>query len=144
MNKSEQNSNANANPKDLFSVYQQGFNSIFGTVRQYVPQYHQSITNVQQEYLQVCENFVATAVNMQKEFAKQAGVNTSVPEAVTKIAKESTNDIAKMAGIQNQMILATIDATQQNIKTFKDNTKSFADLNKNIIQSWISAFTPKN
>jgi len=40
--------------------------------------------------------------------------------------------------------LASIDATQQNIKTFNDNAKSFVELNKNILQSWISAFTTKN
>lgn len=137
MSKNEQQ----ANPKDLFSAYQHGFNSIFNAVRQSVPQYHQSITNVQQEYLQVCENFVSTAVNMQKEFAKQAGINAAIPEAMTKVVKESANDLAKMTSIQNQMVLATIDATQQNIKTFSDNTKSFAELNKNVIQSWISTIT---
>jgi hypothetical protein len=40
-------------------------------------------------------------------------------------------------------MLTTIDATQQNIKTFNDNVKSLADLNKNILQSWISTFTTK-
>ena len=29
------------------------------------------------------------------------------------------------------------------LKTFNDNAKSFADLNKNILQSWISVFTTK-
>jgi len=46
--------------------------------------------------------------------------------------------------MQNQIALATIDATQQNIKTFNDNAKSFADLNKNVLQSWISTFTARN
>ena len=46
--------------------------------------------------------------------------------------------------LQNQIVLASIDATQQNIKTFNDNAKSFVELNKNILQSWISAFATKN
>jgi hypothetical protein len=57
--------------------------------------------------------------------------------------RDTTEEIVKATSIQNQMALATIDATQQNIKTFNDNAKSFADLNKNIMQSWITAFTTR-
>ena len=35
-----------------------------------------------------------------------------------------------------------MDATTQNVKAFNDNVTAFTDLNKNIIQSWISTFTP--
>jgi spore coat polysaccharide biosynthesis protein SpsF (cytidylyltransferase family) len=57
---------------------------------------------------------------------------------------DTTDEFVKVNSIQNQVVLATIDATQQNIKTFNDNAKSFADLNRNILQSWISVFTTKN
>ena len=140
MSKNEQH----ANPKDIFSVYQQSFDKFFNTVKQSVPQYHQSVTNVQQEYLQACENFVTSTVSLQKEFARKSGINTVVPEAATKIVRDSSDELVKASNIQNQIVLAAIDATQQNIKTFNDNAKSFADLNKNILQSWISAFTPRN
>ncbi len=139
MSKNEQQ----ANPRDIFSVYQQGFDKLFNAVRQSVPQYHQSITNVQQEYLQACENLVTSSVTLQKELARKSGVNTVVPEAAAKIVRDSSAEFVKATGIQNQLVLAAIDATQQNIKTFNDNAKSFADLNRNILQSWISAFTPR-
>jgi len=42
------------------------------------------------------------------------------------------------------LVKTTIDATVQNIKTFNDNVNAFADLNKNIIQSWMTPFTQKN
>ena len=143
MSKNEPTGN-NTNPKDLFSVYQQSFDKFFNAIRQSVPQYHQSVTNVQQEYLQACENLVNSTVSLQKEFVKKSGVNTIVPEAATRLVRDSSEEVVKTSNIQNQMILATIDATQQNIKTFNDNAKSFAELNKNIIQSLISACTPKN
>ena len=132
------------NTKDVFSVYQENVDKLFTSIRQSVPQYHQSITNVQQEYLQAYENVVDSTITLQKEYAKKAGVATTIPEATLKVIRDTTEEFVKAASIQNQVALATIDATQQNIKTFNDNAKSFADLNRNILQSWITAFTTKN
>ena len=141
MSKNEQ---TQANPKDAFSVYQQNVDKLFTTVKQSVPQYHQSITNVQQEFLQAYENMIDSSITLQKEFVKKSGITTSIPEAALKVMRDTTEEFVKAASIQNQMALASIDATQQNIKAFNDNAKSFAELNKNIVQSWISAFTTHN
>ena len=138
------NETTQGNPKDLFSVYQENVDKIFNGIKQSVPQYHQSITNVQQEYLQAYENMVDSSITLQKEYVKKAGIASNIPEATLKIIHDTTEEFLKAASIQNQVALATIDATQQNIKTFNDNAKSFADLNKNILQSWISAFATKN
>ncbi|MFQ5782582.1 MAG: hypothetical protein ACE5GR_05960 [Nitrosopumilus sp.] len=138
------NETTTKSPKDVFSVYQQNVENIFNGIKQSVPQYHQSITNVQQEYLQAYENVVDSTITLQKEYAKKTGIATNIPEATLKVIHDTTEEFAKAASIQNQVALATIDATQQNIKTFNDNAKSFAVLNKNILQSWISAFATKN
>ena len=129
-------------PKDIFGVYQYNVDRYLDSIKQSVPRYHQSVTNAQQEYLQACENMFNSAITMQKEFAKKAGITTNVPEAALKVIHDTTEEVVKATGIQNQIGLAAIDATQQNIKTFNDNAKAFADLNRNILQSWISAFTP--
>jgi len=138
------NETTTQSPKDVFSVYQKNVDKLFNGIKQSVPQYHQSITNVQQEYLQAYENIVDSTITLQREYAKKAGIATNIPEATLKVIRDTTEEFVKAASIQNQVTLATIDATQQNIKTFNDNAKSFADLNRNILQSWISAFTTKN
>ena len=138
------NETTTKNSKDIFSVYQQNVDKLFNGIKQAVPQYHQSITNVQQEYLQAYENVVDSTITLQKEYVKKAGIATNIPEATLKVIHDTTEEFVKAASIQNQVALATIDATQQNIKTFNDNAKSFADLNRNILQSWISVFTTKN
>ena len=137
------NETTNTNSKDVFSVYQENVDKLFNGIKQSVPQYHQSITNVQQEYLQAYENIVDSTITLQKEYAKKSGIAANIPEATLKVIHDTTEEFVKAASIQNQVALATIDATQQNIKTFNDNAKSFADLNRNILQSWISAFTTK-
>ena len=138
------NETTQTNPKDVFSVYQENVDKLFNGIKQSVPQYHQSITNVQQEYLQAYENIVDSTITLQKEYVKKAGIAANIPEATLKVINDTTEEFVKATSIQNQVTLATIDATQQNIKTFNDNAKSFADLNRNILQSWISVFTTKN
>ncbi len=140
MSKNEQ---TQSNPKDIFSVYQQNVDKFFNGIRTSVPQYHQAITNVQQEFIQVYENIADSAVSLQKEYAKKAGIATNIPEATIKVIQDTTEEIVKATSIQNQVTLATIDAAQQNIKTFNDNANSFAELNRNILQSWISVFSTK-
>jgi len=138
------NETTTINSKDVFTVCQENVNKLFDGIKHSVPQYHQSITNVQQEYLQAYENVVDSTITLQKDYVRKAGIAANVPQATLKVIHDTTEEFVKAASIQNQVTLATIDATQQNIKTFNDNAKSFADLNRNILQSWISAFTKTN
>ena len=131
------------NSKDVFSAYQENVDKIFTGVKQSVPRYHQSITNVQQEYLQAFENVVNSSIMLQNDYVKKTGIATNVPEATLKIVHATAEEFVKASSLQNQIVLATMDATQQNIKTFNDHVQSFVDLNRNILQSWVSAFTFK-
>jgi len=132
------------NSKDIFSIYQKNINKIFYGVKKSVPKYHQSITNLQQEYFQAFENMVDFSITLQKEFVTKNNVVSDVPSITLKMINDATEEFGKIFSIQNQIVLANIDTTQQNIKTFNDNIKSFVELNKNILQSWISIFTTKN
>ena len=130
--------------KDIFAVYQQNVDKYFSGVKQSVPRYHQSVTNVQQEYLDAVENVFNSTIALQKDFASKSGITTNVPSAALKVIRDTTEEIVKAYDVQNKVTLASIDSTQQNIKTFNENAKSFADLNKNLVQSWISTFTQKS
>lgn len=129
-------------PKDIFALYIQNVDKFFNGIEKTIPSYHQSITDLQQEWLQAFENNIKSVVSLQQEFANKAGINTTVPEAALKAIRDTNEEIVKSYSVQNQVFLAAIDATKQNVKTFNDNAKSFADMNKNIMRYWISAFTP--
>ncbi len=129
-------------PKDIFALYIQNVDKFFNGVEKTIPSYHQSITDLQQEWLQAFENNIKSVVTLQQEFANKAGINTTVPEAALKAIRDTNEEVVKSYSVQNQVFLAAIDATKQNVKTFNDNAKSFADMNKNIMRYWISAFTP--
>jgi len=88
--------------KDMFSVYQENVDKIFSGIRHSVPQYHQSITNVQQEYLQAYENIVDSTITLQKEYAKKAGIVTNIPQTTLKVIHDTTEEFVKAASIQNK------------------------------------------
>jgi hypothetical protein len=129
--------------KDMFSKYQENVDKIFNSAKRTVPRYHQSSTNIQHELLQSFENMVDLSIMIQKEFVKTVGITPNTPTSILNVIDDTSEEFVKATSIQNQIMLTTIDAAQQNIKTFNDNVKSLADLNKNILESWISAFTTK-
>lgn len=128
--------------KDIFALYQQSIDEFFTGVEKSIPNYHQSITNLQQEWLQTCENTIKTMISVQQEFVNKAGINTTVPEATLMAIKNTNEEILKAYSVQTQVTLAAIDASRENIKTFNDNAKFFADMGRNMAQYWISVFTP--
>ena len=129
--------------KDAFSICKQNVDKTFSGIKQSVPQYHQAITNVQQECLKAFENITNTAFEFQKDMAQKSGIPTGLTYAAARGAGDASDEIAKAVSVNNQMVLASIDAAQQNVKTFNDNIKSFAGLNRDILRSWISAFSPR-
>ena len=137
------NKNTQGNTKDVFSACQQSTDKLFNGAKQSIPQYYQSITNVQQECIQAFEAAVTSAIATQRDLVKKAGIATNVPEQTIKSIRDMTDEFVKTTSAQNQIVLATIDAAQQNIKAFNDNARLLANLNKNIVQSWIAAF-PRN
>ncbi|MEX2314062.1 MAG: hypothetical protein WD650_08790, partial [Nitrosopumilaceae archaeon] len=119
-----------SNQKDIFAVYQQNVDKYFSGIKQSVPRYHQSVTNVQQEYLDAVENVINSTIALQKDYANKAGITTNIPSAVLKVIRDTTEEVVKAYDVQNKVALAAIDSAQQNIKTFNENAKAFADLNK--------------
>jgi flagellar motility protein MotE (MotC chaperone) len=83
-------------------------------------------------------------ISIQKEIVNKVGINPNIPDAAINVIRDTNDGISKVYSVQNQIVQTTLDATKQNIKAINENTKAFTDLNKNIIQSWINVFTPKN
>ena len=58
--------------EDVFSSCQENVDMLINGIKRSVPHYHQSITNVQQEYLQAYENLFDTSIALQKEYSKKS------------------------------------------------------------------------
>jgi len=128
---------------DVFSTVEETVQEQVKSAEKSFPNYQTSVTSLQQEYVEAFQNIVDSTIALQREFANKTGINTALPEATESVVNKTNEQISKVQDVQNKVSLATIDATRQNIKIFNENAKAFADLNKSVMQSWITAFTPK-
>jgi len=128
---------------DVFATVEETVEKQVKSVEKSFPNYQTSVTSLQQEYTEAFQNIVDSTIALQREFANKTGINTALPEATENAVKKTNEQINKVQDVQNKIALATIDATRQNIKTFNENANAFVDLNKSVMQSWVTAFTPR-
>ena len=127
--------------ESFFDVYKQNVDKYFENATDIAPQQLQTWTNIQSEWYKACKNTINSALSLQQEFAKKTGIETSIPEAAKNVIVDTNKQIIKAKSVQNQIIQASANAIQQNFKTWNDSASAFTDLNRNILQSWISTFT---
>ena len=131
--------------EDIFDVYTKNVEKYFENAIDSIPQNLQSLTDIQSEWYKACKNTISSAISLQQEFAKKTGIDTDISEAAKTAIVDTNKQIIKARSVQNQIIQATTSAIQKNIQTWNDSASAFTDLNKNILQSWISTFTqPRN
>jgi len=140
-NSTNTSNSSNTPSKDVFTTWKQNSDKYMDAVEKVIPSYHQSVTSLQQEYIQACENAVDSTIEFQRKFANKTGINTNVPEATLKAVRDTNEQVIKSFDVQSKMALAAVDAARQNVQTFANNAKAFAELNNNVMQSWTSAFT---
>ena len=140
-NSTNTGNSSNTSSKDVFTTWKQTSDKYMDAVEKVIPSYHQSVTSLQQEYIQACENAIDSTIEFQRKFANKTGVNTNVPEATLKAVRDTNEQVIKSFDVQSKMALAAVDAARQNVQSFANNAKAFAELNNNVMQSWTSAFT---
>ena len=129
---------------DVYSMYKQNVQKYFENISKITPQYFQAITHLQEECLKACEKTINASVSVHQEFARKAGISTEIPSAAKTAIIDTNKQIVQASTVQNQFVKTTIDTAVQNIQAYSENVNAFADLNKNIVQSWTNPFTLKN
>ncbi|MGY5147220.1 MAG: hypothetical protein ACW9W4_04410 [Candidatus Nitrosopumilus sp. bin_7KS] len=132
-----------SNHKDVYSIWKDGMDNFYSTIEKSIPQFHQAATNLFQEYTKALNNVSSSIVDIHREFATKAGIKSNLPEASINMIYDSAEKINKSLDVQTKMSIASIDATQQNIKTWNENSTAFVNINKSIADSLISPFNPK-
>ena len=123
---------------DFYGLWKGYTDSIYTYAEKAIPQYHQSISNLYQEYLEVCKNLACSAIDIQRGFATRAGIQASMPEAAIKIASDAKQESKTAIDVQNKIAIASMDAAKQTLNALNANAAEFASLNRNIIEMWPS------
>ena len=125
-------------------MYKQNVQKYFENISKITPQYFQAITHLQEECLKATEKTINASVSVHQEFARKTGISTDIPSAAKTAIIDTNKQIVQASTVQNQFVKTTIDTAVQNIQAYSENVNAFADLNKNIVQSWTTPFTLKN
>ncbi len=128
--------------QDFFVTYKQNVERYFENMENSIPKYYQTLLELQQEYLQACENMFKATITVQKEFVSKTGLNLEQSTA-SKIVIGTTDSAIKARKIRDQILLTTIDTAKDNLKEWNNRIPDLEEFNRKIMQYWISSFTTR-
>jgi hypothetical protein len=104
------------------------------------PQFAQSISNLQLDYIQTVRNMIQTAFANQKQVASTLNIPQfpQVSEQIAKQSAEITNNVIRSVGIFNQLSVNALDAARENVKIYNRTVDAVTDFNNNILKTWTS------
>lgn len=127
------NSTNTENSIDFYGMWRKYTDSMFTYVEKAIPQYHQSFTNLAQEYIESWKNISCSAIDIQKNIAAKKGLSPNMSDATLKIAQNIEDESKKIVDVQNKVVIASIDAAKHTLNTINANSNEFTALNRNII-----------
>ena len=130
--------------RTVVDVYDTLRDNLIRTVDEFAkaqPQYSQSISNLQLDYIQTAKNMIQTTFSAQRQFANILNV-PSVPygEVFTRQSNEVTNNAIRSVGINNQLTINALDAARENLKIYNRTVDTLTDFNTNIARAWTTFF----
>jgi 2-succinyl-5-enolpyruvyl-6-hydroxy-3-cyclohexene-1-carboxylate synthase len=106
------------------------------------PQYLQSISNLQLDYIQTTKNMIQTAFSAQKQVASNVNIPTPpYADLFVKQANEMTNNAIRAVGINNQLTINALDAARENLKIYNRSIDAVTDFGTNVAKAWTAFYT---
>ena len=104
------------------------------------PQFAQSISNLQLDYIQTVRSMIQTAFANQKQVASTLNIPQfpQVSEQIAKQSAEITNNVIRSVGIFNQLSVNALDAARENVKIYNRTVDAVTDFNNNLLKTWTS------
>ena len=130
--------------EDIFAVCKENADKFFSEIEKSTPRYMQSAFSLHQKNIEAWKNVINSTIAMEQEYAKKAGLKTPVPQETKKSIRDFTEGVIKAYAAQNNIAVDTADATNRAMETFEENTKAFAALNKNMVDSMLLAINQQN
>jgi hypothetical protein len=122
--------------QDLFTIYNQSIEKYFNAAKKTTATYLQSVTDLQQKIIESWKKSMDSAISLQQEFAHESKMIAEVPDETVKVINDIAEQTNQSQELQNKMLLASIDAIRQNIKSFNHTVKTFSEMNKKLADSY--------
>ena len=136
--------NAAKSQNDDFTIFDKVNQRYFSEIEHSVPHFQQTLFDLQNECYKSWRNAINANVELQKELLGKSGFNFTLPKVTETIIDNVGNEIVKYRLACIKIAIATIESGTKNMKTWNDNASTFVDLNRKIINGWMSLFIPKS
>ena len=129
--------------RDVYETVKDNFLRTIDEVAKVQPQFSQSISNLQIDYIQTTKNLIQNVASTQRQFS--SGLNIpgtgQYSEQLAKQSTELTNNTIRAVGINNQLAINALDAARENLKIYNRTIDAVTDFSTNIAKAWESFFS---
>lgn len=131
------------NSNEIYDTLKENLVKVIDEMAKIQPQFSQSISNLQIDYIQTAKNIIQNAISTQKQFISSWNISADQPytEQIAKQSTEVTNNTIKAVGINNQLAINALDAARENLKIYNRTIDAVTDFNSNIVKAWESFFS---
>jgi hypothetical protein len=146
-NKSKDDTTTTTRSTEAANVYdtvKQNYIRIVDEFTKAQPQYTQSISNLQLDYVAAAKNSIQNMVSAQKMLASNGNVPIVTPPYTDEFVKQSneiTENIVNAVRINNQLTVNAINAAAENFRTLNRTIESVTEFNNSTAKAWNSFLT---
>ena len=129
---------------NLYDTVEQNSIRIVDEFTKTQPQYIQSISNLQHDYVAAGKNTIQNMVSLQKMVASNVNFPIVTPQYTDEFVKRSneiTENIVSALRINNQLTVNAVNAAAENFRTFNRTFDSVKEFNTSAAKAWNSFLT---
>jgi hypothetical protein len=127
---------------NVYDTVRQNYLRILDEFTKAQPQYTQSVSNLQLDYIAATKNTIQNMVSAQKQLAGNIPLVTPpYTDEFVKQSNEITENIVKAVRINNQLTVNAINAATENFRTFTRTIDSVTEFNTSAANAWNSFLT---
>jgi hypothetical protein len=129
---------------NVYDTVKQNYTRILDEITKAQPQYTQSVSNLQLDYIAAAKNTIQNMVSAQKLLASNTNIPTVTPPYTDEFVKQSneiTENIVRAVRINNQLTVNAINAAAENFRTLNRTIESVTEFNTSAAKAWESFLT---
>jgi hypothetical protein len=129
--------------RDVYETVKDNFLRTIDEIAKIQPQFSQSISNLQIDYIQTTKNLIQNVASTQRQFSSGLNIQGAgqYSEQLAKQSTELTNNTIRAVGINNQLAINALDAARENLKIYNRTIDAVTDFSTNIAKAWESFFS---
>ena len=133
----------NSKDDDSEMMIDQVAKKYFSEIEHSVPHMQQVLFDFQNECYKTWKSALNANISLYKEFLDKSGLGYEVSDSMNALFVKANDEAIRYREYCRKIALSNVDAAKQNAKTLNDSVDLYADMNRKMMQYWMSAFSQK-